>query len=113
VAQLESLMNCQEYQLVLQFPDRWLWSFHSLIRLEDQLIRKLGDSACVDGHDCGSGEMNIFILTSQLVETFQTIRPLLARKLWLRLSAAAYRGLDEESYTVIWPEGSQKTFMIK
>gem|GEM_PF-5730815 len=57
--------------------------------------------------------MNIFILTSQPVETFQTIRPLLARKLWLRLSAAAYRGLDEESYTVIWPEGSQKTFMIK
>jgi hypothetical protein len=101
-----------KYQLVLQFPERWLWSFHSLIRLEDQLIRKLGNSADVDGHDCGAGEMNIFIMTNEPVETFRKIRPLLARKLWLRLSAAAYREEGSETYTVIWPEGSEKPFIV-
>jgi len=101
-----------KYQLVLQFPNRWLWSFSCLIRLEDQLINKLGSSADVDGHDCGSGEMNIFILTNDPMGTFQKIRPLLARKLWLRVSAAAYREIEGENYTVIWPEGLQKPFHI-
>ena len=101
-----------KYQLVLQFPQRWLWSFHSLIRLEDQLIQRLGASADVDGHDCGSGEMNIFIITNDPVRTFREIRPLLSRKIWVRLSAAAYRELQGETYTVIWPEGSLKPFII-
>jgi hypothetical protein len=101
-----------KYQLVMQFPQRWLWSFHSLIRLENQLIRKLGATADVDGHDCGACEMNILILTNDPVGTFRKIRPLLARKLWLRLSAAAYREVMGEDYTVIWPEGSQKPFVI-
>ena len=101
-----------KYQLVLQFPDRWLWGFHFLVRLEDQLIRILGSSADVDGHDCGSGEMNIFIYTDDPVGTFQRIRPVLARKWWLKISAAAYREVDGEDYTVIWPEGSSKPFHI-
>jgi hypothetical protein len=101
-----------KYQLVLQFRERWPWSLHFLIRLGDQLITKLGNSADVDGHDCGSGEMNIFIYTDDPIGTFGKIRALLARKLWVRVSAVAYREVEGEDYTVLWPEGSQKPFAI-
>lgn len=101
-----------KYQLVLQFRERWPWSYHFLVRLEDQLIASLGDSADVDGHDCGSGEMNIFIYTDDPNGTFTNIRTLLARKLWVRVSAVAYREVEDDNYTILWPEGSQKPFIV-
>ena len=37
--------------------------FDRLVALEDRLIEELGEVATVDGHDFGSGEFNIFVLT--------------------------------------------------
>jgi hypothetical protein len=51
-------------QLVLQFATtEGLDSYDKLIRFEKTLIPVLGKSAEVDGHDFGSSEINIFILT--------------------------------------------------
>ena len=51
-------------QLVLQFKaDGDLGSFEKLVSFEETLSLLLGQIAEVDGHDFGSGEMNIFILT--------------------------------------------------
>lgn len=51
-------------QLVLQFAKAEdLNNYDKLLRFEEALISLLGRSADVDGHDFGSGEMNIFILT--------------------------------------------------
>lgn len=91
-------------QLVLQFATgEDLDSFDRLIRFEEELISVFGKTAKVDGHDFGSGEMNIFILTEDPVATFtlvqqthESIRP--AREM-----RAAYRLLYREDYVCLWP----------
>src|SRR5436190_21316646 len=68
------------YQLVLQFRGDSLADYDAMVALEDQLIDDLGHSAKVDGHDCGSGETNIFIFTSDPSVTFWRIRQTLERE---------------------------------
>ena len=58
-----------KYQLVLQFAADSTEDFDRLIELEDRLIEEL-DVATVDGHDFGSGEFNIFVLTDDPVTVF-------------------------------------------
>jgi hypothetical protein len=91
-------------QLVLQFgidgdSDR----FDRLIGFEEVLSSVVGPMAEVDGHDFGSGEMNIFILTVDPIATFalvqqtdESIRPSKDMK-------AAYRLIDREDYVCLWP----------
>ncbi len=91
-------------QLVLQFKTGGdLDSFDRLIRFEEKLITIVGKTAKVDGHDFGSGGMNIFILTDDPVATFtltqktdDSVRPAGKMK-------AAYRLLDREDYVCLWP----------
>ena len=49
---------------MLQFRGDSRGDYDSMIALEDELIAELQGLAKVDGHDMGSGEANIFILTS-------------------------------------------------
>jgi hypothetical protein len=58
------------YQLVLQFRGDSLADCDQMVALEDRLIEELGRSAKKDGHDCGSGETNIFIFTTDPAATF-------------------------------------------
>ena len=101
-----------DYQLVFQFSGDSLADYDAMIALEDELIAELGDSADVDGHDSGSGETNIFIFTSDPAATFDRARPVLVRRQCLQTVTAAFRQVSGEDYTVIWPEGSQKDFVI-
>jgi hypothetical protein len=52
-----------KYQLVLQFQAESVQEFDELVVLENLLVETLPLQAEVDGHDFGSGEFNIFILT--------------------------------------------------
>ena len=101
-----------DYQLVLQFRGDSLADFDAMVALEDDLAEELGDSADVDGHDFGSGTGNIFIFTSDPAVTFQRVRPVLERTEQLQAVTAAYREVEGERYTVIWPEGSRAEFTI-
>ncbi len=83
-----------------------------MVALEDELITELGDSADVDGHDAGSGETNIFILTDDPVATFQRSLRTLERRQTLRRVTAAYRLVEGEEYIVVWPEGSTDGFKV-
>jgi hypothetical protein len=65
------------YQLVLQFRNDSLDDFDAMVALEGELIETLSDAAKVDGHDVGSGETNIFILTSDPEATFSLTKPVL------------------------------------
>jgi hypothetical protein len=49
-------------QLVLELPAKTTDDFDLLIELENALIEALANRHSVDGHDFGSGTMNIFIL---------------------------------------------------
>ena len=97
-----------QYQLTLQFRGDSLDDYDAMIALEDELAEELRDSADIDGHDVGSGETNIFILTSDPAATFHRIKPMLERTSHLQTATAAYRAVNGERYTVIWPEGSQE-----
>ena len=100
------------YQLVLQFRGDTLADYDAMVALEDRLIEDLAHSAKVDGHDCGSGETNIFIFTTDPAATFWRVRQTLQREGRLQTVTAAYREVAGESYTVLWPEG-QTEFSIK
>jgi hypothetical protein len=91
-------------QVVLQFPTSEKRDhYDKLIRFEEALISLLGESADVDGHDFGAGDMNVFILTEDPIATFavvqqtdRTIRPSQEMR-------AAYRPIDGEDYVCLWP----------
>ena len=89
-----------------------LANYDQMVELEDKLIEELGRSAKVDGHDCGSGETNIFIFTSDPPTTFWRVRQTLLREGRLESVTAAYRPVDGEEFTVLWPEGSTKDFHV-
>jgi hypothetical protein len=59
-----------KYQLVLQFAADSMADFDRLVALEDRLVEELDDLTAVDGHDFGSGEFNIFILTDDPAMVF-------------------------------------------
>lgn len=94
-----------KYQLVLQWPTSLLRNYPLLISLEEAVTTGIADLGTVDGHDIGSGEMNIFIFTEQPERAFERIKSI--RKVaWNRRKLrAGYRALDEDEYTPIYPEG--------
>jgi hypothetical protein len=106
------LNRAMDYQLVLQFRGDSLADYDAMVALENELISELGNSAMVDGHDVGSGEVNIFIITADPVRTFRQSRLVLERKRCLGAVTAAHRSVEGEEYTVIWPENSPGNFRI-
>jgi hypothetical protein len=92
------------YQLVLQWPSTLpKHDVDQLIEIEDLLIDRLTEQNTVDGHDIGSGEMNIFILTDDPQSSFLEIKAVLeACKMWSSIRAA-YREIQGDQYTVLWP----------
>lgn len=98
-------------QLVLQFEVREGADYDSLVALEEILRRNLPSYCEVDGHDVGSAEFNIFVLTERPEEAFIAIRSLLVNSSSEEKLRAAFRTLGEDEYTVLWPE-SRTDFAI-
>jgi len=99
------------YQLVLQLPTDDKTDFDLLIDLEDKLIVGMGPDHDVDGHDFGSGEMNIFIYTRDPNAAFSEISQLIALYQFPKLRAA-YRHVEKDEYTNLWPKGSNESFSV-
>ncbi len=95
------------HQLVIQFP--WpvgdIACFDRVAELELRIdaVLSAADDDSVDGHDAGSGELNIFILSNTPAHTFQRIRPLIEEWAPGANVRAAYRDIDGETFTIIWP----------
>jgi hypothetical protein len=80
--------------------------------MEEQLGAALGRYASVDGHDFGSGEMNIFVATERPAEAFADVTNALRDgPRWGDLRAA-YREAQGGTYEILWPEGLRK-FSVK
>jgi hypothetical protein len=93
-----------KYQLVIQFPEGLYDDLDEIAELEDRLDEQLLDAE-VDGHDIGSGEVNIFIHTNTPAETFEKAKNLMEDKgIDLDIIKAAYRGMDGNEYVPLWPE---------
>ena len=100
-----------KYQLVLQFDALNTEDFDQLIEIEDRLKSALCNLHEVDGHDFGSGEMNIFIHTNDPESAFELIKNNLDDSVINNLKAA-YRKFDREKYQVIWPENFKGDFDV-
>ena len=59
------------YQLVLQFSAEGPQDFETLVDLEKLIAKRLPADSNLDGHDFGSGEFNIFVLTDRPEESFR------------------------------------------
>jgi hypothetical protein len=92
-----------KYQLVLQFGAESPEDFDPLVGLEDKLIEELGDVATVDGHDFGSGEFNIFVLTDDPVTVFDKAHRIVIDQRVPNVMRSAYRDMDSEDYVILWP----------
>jgi hypothetical protein len=91
------------YQLVLQFEANTMADFDQLVTLEDKLIEELGSVATIDGHDFGSGEFNIFVLTDDPPTTFSAAHRVVTSRGVQHVMRAAYRELAADDYVVLWP----------
>lgn len=97
------------YILVLQWPAASEADYDALIAMEDTLEAALTNAhGFVDGHDFGSGQMNIFIHTDQPLEAFgDAVASLSTDPRWPDVRAA-YRPAEGDRYVVVWPEALQE-----
>ena len=100
------------YQLVLQFRGDDCIDFDAMVSLENQIKQIVEPIAEVDGHDMGSGEMNIFILTGDPVATFERAKLLLSAAFLLDKVSVAYRELRSDDFTLLWSTSSTGAFVV-
>ena len=100
-----------KYQLVLQFPMTENFDFDALIELETKLTFELGSEHDVDGHDFGSGEMNIFIHTNSPNDAFEKAITLLSGQFASTLKAA-YRKIGSDQFIWLHPVANEYAFHV-
>jgi hypothetical protein len=100
------------FKLVLQWPCSDLAGYDAMIELETALESVLVGGAFLDGHDAGSGEMNIFIHTDRPEETLAAIRQSGLLVGWAASYKAAYRPRLEEGWTILHPPGLESFGVI-
>ncbi len=93
-----------KYQLVIQFPEELYGDLEWIAEFEDRLDESIADAE-VDGHDIGSGEVNIFIHTNNPDNTFQVSKNILEEEsVDLGNITIAYREISGNHYIPLWPE---------
>jgi len=81
-----------------------LRQFDAITALESELEKWLEPDAELDGHDSGSGEMNIFLRTDNPVEIFKRAKLLIDSRSGIGEVQVAYRSLDGVGdYVILWP----------
>jgi hypothetical protein len=99
------VIRMMKYQLVLQLPASSVEDYDELTELEEILIEGLGDLGNVDGHDAGSGEMNIFLLTDDPQRTFERIKSLPGTRNFMADLKVAFRKIGHDKFTILHPMG--------
>ena len=72
--------------------------FDELVALADLLIENLPPHSEVDGHDFGSGEFNISILTDQPTESFRAAERTIGHYHPQQTLKVAYRELGQDDF---------------
>ena len=93
-----------KHQLVLQWPASSIKDYDTMIEVENALVEKLSEVNDVDGHDAGSGEVNIFIRTDDPKRAFNEVKAILgSRDFWVD-ARVAYREVAGSEYTILCPK---------
>jgi hypothetical protein len=94
------------HQLVLQFQGDDDDTLEKVIELEDRLIDALAGSTAVevDGHEPGDGVTNLILLAKNAAKVWEKIEPIVEDASdELDVNAVAFRTLNSEEFTVLWP----------
>jgi hypothetical protein len=94
------------HQLVLQFQGDDDDTLDKVIALEDRLIEALDGSTAaeVDGHEPGEGVINLVLLAKNAAKVWEKIEPIVEDASdELDINAVAFRALNTEEFTVLWP----------
>jgi len=94
-----------KYQLVIQWSASTVRDFDRMVEVEDAIEQALPPGSVVDGHDAGSGEVNIFIHTDEPDRVFEMLKATLADSDALDTARVAFREQTGSEYTTLWPEG--------
>jgi hypothetical protein len=94
-----------KYQLVAQWPSNSVKEYDAMIEAEETLIEHLTTEHEVDGHDAGSGETNIFILTDDFERAFIEVKSILQAQGFWEGIRIAYREVGKSQYSILWPKG--------
>jgi hypothetical protein len=98
------------YQLVLQFPETFFAELGELHAFEERVMRSLPRTASVDGHDVGSGTINVFVDTDYPKATFDVIyRRVTTRVIQAKLRVA-YRAVASDDWVNLWPRRDPRPF---
>ena len=101
-----------EFQLVLQFKPWGDRPPDALAAIEDRLEASTNFDAEVDGHDFGSGEGNVFIITSDPRRAMTECVSAVTAEGLLPLLSAGYRRLDENHFIRLWPIDNPEPFDV-
>src|SRR5580693_7672214 len=93
-----------KFQLVLQWPANSIKDYDSMSEIEEALIKSLSKNHEVDGHDAGSGEMNIFIHTVDPLAAFDEVKATLGTQDYWIDARVAYREFPSNEFTILWPK---------
>lgn len=93
-----------KYRLVIQIPIDSMAGFDRMIEAENRMEKALKGVSKVTGYDAGSGGGNIFIHTNTPASDFQKVLPFIAEQDRDQVKAA-YREIEGETYTMVWPPG--------
>lgn len=93
----------KSFQLVVQWSISAIEDYDALIELEDRLMESLPSDHSVDGHDAGSGEFNIFVITGEPVQAFGPLQQIVADMGLSMGLRAGYRALGETQFIPLWP----------
>lgn len=89
-----------DYQLVIQILGSGNMDYDLLICLENKIRELVNGYAIVDGHDCGSGESNVFLLTDDPLAAFHRLQSTMESIPGARV---AYRVIGEDEFTILYP----------
>lgn len=98
------------YQLVIQFPEDFFASHDALMGFEQRLAASLGKNHDVDGHDIGSGTVNFFVYTQKPEAAHRRFRTYLGTRAVERRLRIAYREVEGETFTNLWPRRDPRPF---
>lgn len=95
-------MNCQ---LVLQFRCEARRLLGPLDACEEEMTAALGAAESWDGLDAGPHGVNVFLFSGDPRATWTRLRALLPDATAAAGFRAAYRGVAEDGFHLLWPEG--------
>lgn len=103
-------------QLVLQFQGDDADTLDKVIELEDKLIEALDGvaGAEVDGHELGDGVTHLFLIAKNPARVWEKIEALVeeAASDDLEIAAVAFRPVNGEDFTVLWPTDYEGEFEL-